>query len=239
MQNLQVVQDKFKAGYDIDWYENWFYNQSTGLLTFNTGDVELNFRYFDIGSFSTKSNTWKWSWDNDSILDSIKEQVDIVRDFGEKHNYTKLTTGYFGSDEFDAWEFAGIAITLTDAIGVYRPVSANNLQHFLIVTEFVDIETAKKIKSKYIECANHEYRRIAFVCSHLTHNKKVGFNEAFDTVEDMELDEDDDLQAWCDACEKIRAREDGCNDASTAAADVKLVCEKCYFEMKELNLGYT
>ena len=83
LEELKILQDKFKDKYDVDWYDNWFYNQSTGLLTFSTGDQELNFKYFDVGSFSEKSNTWKWSWDNDSTLDNVKEKVNIVKEFGQ------------------------------------------------------------------------------------------------------------------------------------------------------------
>ena len=87
VKELKVLQDKFKNEYDVDWYENWFYNQSTGLLTFSTGDQELNFKYFDVGSFSEKSNTWKWSWDNDSTLENVKEKANIIKEFWERSNF--------------------------------------------------------------------------------------------------------------------------------------------------------
>jgi hypothetical protein len=99
--------------------DNWFYNQSAGLLTFSTGDQEVNFKYFDVGSFSEKSNTWKWSWDNDSTLDNVKENANIFKEFGQRSNFSKLVTGYFDSDEFEAWEFVAIAARLTKGIGVY------------------------------------------------------------------------------------------------------------------------
>jgi len=238
VKDLKVLQDKFQAEYDIDWYENWFYNQTTELLTFNTGGVELNFKYFDVGSFSEKSNTWKWSWDNDSTLENVKRQITVVKEFGLKSNFPKLTTGCFPSDEFEAWEFAAIAAKLINGIGVYRPVNDRKLQIFLVITEFVDNETAKKIKDKYVQCSKHEYKRISFVCKHLNHSDKVGFNEAFETFENMVLPDDDDFQAWCDACEKIRKREGEWNEKSMAFAQIKVVCEKCYFEMKKLNLGH-
>jgi hypothetical protein len=60
------------------------------------------------------------------------------------------------------------------------------------------------IKDKYIQCSEHEFRRVAFVCTHLTKTDQVGFNEAFETYEGMELGEEDDFQAWCDECEKVR-----------------------------------
>ncbi len=237
VEELKALQEKFQNEYDVDWYDNWFYNQSTGLLTFSTGDQELNFKYFDVGSFSEKSKTWKWSWDNDHTLDNMKETAKLVKEFGQSNDFSKLTNGYFPSDEFEAWEFTAIAAKLSNGIGIYRPVNDEQLQIFLVVTELVDNESAQKIKDKYVQCAKHEYRRIAFVCQHLNHSTQVGFEEAFETFEDMELTEDDDFQAWCHKCERVRQEEGEWNDTSMAFAQIKVVCEKCYFEMKELNLG--
>ena len=95
VEELKVLQDKFQNEYDVDWYDKWFYNQVTELLTFSTGDQELNFKFFKIGSFSEKSKTWKWSWDNDSTLENVKEKANIIKEFGLKSNFSKLTTGCF------------------------------------------------------------------------------------------------------------------------------------------------
>lgn len=238
VEELKVLQDKFQNEYDVDWYDNWFYNQSTGLLTFSTGPQELNFKYFDVGSFSEKSNTWKWSWDNDHILDNVKGIAKLIKEFGQRKNFSKLTNGYFPSDEFEAWEFVAIAAKLANGIGVYRPFNGKHLKIFLVVTEFVDNETAQNIKDKYVQCNTHEYKRRTFICQHLNHAIKVGFEEAFATYEDMELSDDDDFQAWCNECEKVRQKEGEWNDKSMEFAQIKVVCEKCYFEMKELNLGH-
>ncbi len=238
VEDLKQLQDKFDKDYNISVYENWFYNQATGLLTFSTGDNEINFSYVDIGSFSEKSNTWKWSWDNEHTLDNVKSKAELIKEFGQNSNFSKLTTGFFESNEVEAWEFAAIAAKLVNGLGVYRPVNDNQLKIFLVVTEFVDNETAKNIKDKYVQCNAHEYKRRAFVCKHLNKKDKVGFEESFETFENMELGDDDDFQAWCNQCELIRQREDGWNDESMRFADIRLVCEECYFEMKEFNLGH-
>lgn len=238
VEELKQLQDKFSRDYDIPSYKNWFYNQATGLLTFSTGSKELNFRFFNVGSFSEKSNTWKWSWSNEHVLDNVKIHAEQIKDFGRKHSFPNLTNGFFESSEIDAWEFAAIATQLCNGLGVYRPVSDNQLKIFLVVTEYVDNETARKIKEKFVKCEEHEYRRRAFVCRHLNKRDKVGFEESFETTENMELGEDDDFMAWCNECEIVRQREDGWNDVSLQFADIRLFCEKCYFEMKEVNLGH-
>lgn len=234
VQDLKCIQQKFMDEHDINWYANWFYDQATCLLTFSTGDVELNFRYFHIGSYSEKSSTWKWSWDNQHTLDKAKEKSFLVKAFGERSHFPRLTEGLFESEEAEGWEFAAIAVRITDAIGVYRPVS-DQLKIFLIVTELVDNDTARKIKEKYLHCDTHDTQRNAFVCQHLIHADGAGFEEAFETVEGMELGEDDDFQAWCDECEAVRQKEGEWNDRSQAFAGITVVCEKCYFEIKARN----
>ncbi|WP_298737654.1 DUF6882 domain-containing protein [uncultured Chitinophaga sp.] len=236
IEELKVLQADFQSHYNLTWYEDWFYNETTGLLTFSTGDKELNFKYFRVGSFSERSNTWKWSWDNESTLEERKEKVKLVKEFGEKSNFPKLTNDHFDSNEIEAWEFTAIAAKLSNGIGVYRPVNDEQLKIFLVITEFVDNETAQNIKDKFVECDGHGYRRRAFVCKHLNSTTPTGFNEAFESIEDMELLEEDDFQAWCNECEAIRQQEGEWNDRSMAFAAIKLVCEKCYFEMKGLNL---
>ena len=235
--DLVDTQSELESIYAIHDYENWFYNQATGLLTFSTGDDELNFKYVKVGSFSKKSNTWKWSWDNEHTLPNVKDEAIQVKEFGEKNGYKKLTEGYFASSEEEAWEFTAIAARLIKGIGAYRPTS-EQLLIFMVLTEFVDTETAKGIKDLYVDCGKHEYRRRAFVCRHLMAREKVGFEESFDTYENMELHDDDDYQAWCNECEIVRQQEDGWNEKSMEFADIRVVCEQCYFEMKEINLGY-
>jgi hypothetical protein len=235
---IKSLQDTFQQTYALTLYENWYYSQDTGLLTFSTRDRELNFSYVQVGSFSEKSNTWKWSWDNAHTLEKVKQGIDLVKELGLQSNYPKLTTGCFACDEYEAWTFTAIAAKLLNGIGVYRPVGDDQLKLFFIITGWVDNETAQAIKDKYVQCERHSHARMAFVCQHLTHGVKVGFEEAFETHEGMELEEDDDLQAWCSACEDVRLAEDEWNDQSLAFAQIKMICEKCYFEMKEYNLGY-
>jgi hypothetical protein len=179
-----------------------------------------------------------WTWNNANTLDNVKKQSKLVRAFGEKSNFPKLTQGLFQSDEVEAWEFTAIAARLAGGIGAYRPVNDEQLKLFLVLTEFVDVETAKRIEEKIIRCSTHKRARFAFVCQHINLSSKVGFEEAFESSEGMEREEDDDFQAWCSDCEVIRRQEAGWNEKSMEFANIQAVCEKCYFKMKEFNLGH-
>jgi len=238
VEELKILQEKFRRDYNLTWYESWFYDQETALLTLSTNERKTQFRYYQVGTFSEKSKIWQWAWNNPNTLDNVKEQSRLVRAFGEKSSFPKLTQGLFESDEVEAWEFTAIAARLAGGIGAYRPVNDEQLKIFLVLTEFVDAESAKRIEDNLIECNTHGRARFAFVCQHINLTTKVGFEEAFESAEGMELEEDEDFQAWCDECEVIRQQEDGWNEKSMEFANIKAVCEKCYFKMKEFNLGH-
>jgi hypothetical protein len=41
---------------------------------------------------------------------------------------------------------------------------------------------------------------------------RKGFEEAFDTYKGMDLEEEDDLSAWCSECEEVRIDHKGWNE---------------------------
>jgi hypothetical protein len=56
---------------------------------------------------------------------------------------------------------------------------------------------------------------------------RVGFHTPDDAA--------DDDQGWCDACERVRAREGEWNDRSEADADIRLICLDCFDQAQRLN----
>jgi len=85
--------------------------------------------------------------------------------------------------------------------------------------------------------------RPAFVCQHLflQHRKKeyspIGF---YQPTQDPG-DPDDDLEAWCAACDEVLGRVGEWNDESEAFADIKVLCSGCFERIREIQqtLGRT
>jgi hypothetical protein len=121
-------------------------------------------------------------------------------------------------------------------------VNEDNLEIYFLITDEIEndfVEELKKINKskteKHLECGKHGKSRPAFICQHLNENNQTGFEESFETEIGMYLAEDDYLSAWCNKCEEIRNKDDGWNDENMEFAKIKLVCENCYFEIKEYN----
>ncbi|SFN92511.1 hypothetical protein SAMN05421594_4739 [Chryseobacterium oleae] len=237
LDNLIHIQDLFKKKFDIDGYENWFYDSESELLRlYNSDEDEIYFRYIPVGSYSQNKQTWMWSWFNENSIEKSKEKVLAVKEFGAKNQYEKLLEGTFTSDKFDAWEFTSICLDFLNGIGAYK-VDSNDLDKFMVImaVEDIDSKDVQLLKQKTVECVQHGYSRPAFVCQHLDCKTARGFQEAFDTYKGMELEEDDDFQAWCDECEKVRIEHGEWNEESESFAQIQLICENCYFELKEFN----
>jgi len=236
LDDLLPLQDAFTELYDLDSYEAWYYNHGIGVFEFKSkSGKNLYFKYVDIGSFSTTTNTWNWSWNNASTPALVRKGLKRVKEFGELNNFEQLTVGLIDGDQYTGWAMTAIAVKLLNAIGSYRIPQEHLFIYFLFTNELSEDEY-QRLKEKYVECDKHTGGRLAFVCQHLIQQNKLGFHEAFETDESEPLtDPDDDYQAWCDECEKVRLKAGEWTDAAMEIVKIKIVCDECYFEIKKRN----
>ncbi|MFP9114140.1 DUF6882 domain-containing protein [Flavobacterium sp. RHBU_3] len=237
---LHENQELFLAKHEINSYARWDFDQPSGVFMFSDkpGDnIKKYFAFQSIGTYSPTAGTWMWSWANKTTYPNVKTASEQIKEFGEKAAYEKLITASWEADEIDGWEMLAFTQKIIKPIGTYR-VSSGGLLHYLIfINELSEAEALemKENATELIQCNTHGLRRMAFVCQHLNKTQRTGFHEAFETEPGMELYEDDDFQAWCDDCETIRLEDDGWNEKAMEFAKIKLVCESCYFEMKDFN----
>jgi len=236
-EQLKKDQDGFMKSMEIDSYDRWDYDEPSGVFTFSSKNKALHFDYQCLGSLSKTSNTWLWAWENNFLYPGVKDLANKVFEFGTKKNYSKLTTPKWEANETDGWDMLAVAHKIQKSIGYHR-LPLDNLSLFVAFTKVLsdaDVKQRKENAPRLVECGNHGLKRPAFVCQHLNKNQITGFHEAFDSSPSMELEQDDDFQAWCNECETIRAEKGEWNDRSEGYAKIKLICESCFFEIKEKN----
>jgi hypothetical protein len=75
-EKLVQIQDEFKKNHKPDSYANLFYDSETELLRlYNDEEDEVYFRYIPIGTYSLKSQTWMWSWFNESSIEKSRNDL--------------------------------------------------------------------------------------------------------------------------------------------------------------------
>ena len=236
-EKLKKKQDGFNLKFKLSNYDSWSYEQAIGVFTFSNDkdEKELNFKFKNVGTFSRASKTWLWSWANDYTLKYVKLNKSIA-ELGMEKGYQKLSTPQWEGEEYDGWEMMAVANHVLKALGGYSvPGDKEEPTLFLIFTSLISKAEADRLKKKVVECEFHEKGRLARVCQHLNKETPTGFHEAFDTEEGMELEEDEDFQAWCDLCEKEWQKVEEWNEENMKFANVRPTCESCYFEMKKVN----
>jgi hypothetical protein len=84
------------------------------------------------GSWSPRSNTWLWAWDNESVPEAAWSRLAAVRAFGEKEQIEPVMDSFGPCDEGEAWSVASIAAQVLDAECIYRVERPGNLLFLLL-----------------------------------------------------------------------------------------------------------
>lgn len=113
-----------KAEFGIGDLPRYEYDLYRGEIWWSeVGAPKVRGRVMVVGTISTKSNTWLWSWANPHFADVRLGDIDKVRAFGEAGGITKLIDQKWDADEVDGWEMTSISARLLEAEGAYRSPS--------------------------------------------------------------------------------------------------------------------
>jgi len=135
LQNLDALNNRLEKAFGIGHYERWDYQQESGEFVFSHQSVaNVAARVQLVGSYSPTTKTWLWSWANASIVETAREHVSRVREFGISEGIEKLAEAKWSAEESDGWEMTAVSAQLLGAKGAYRcPVSSGFL--YVIFTD--------------------------------------------------------------------------------------------------------
>ncbi|HEY3360205.1 MAG TPA: hypothetical protein VGQ83_43540, partial [Polyangia bacterium] len=108
--------------FDLGAHERWGADYAAARFTLGApehptivADLQL------VGTFSKKTNSWLWSWNNEAIEPHLSEEVARLRALGEVRGIALLAQAYQENvEEVDAWERASLACYLLGHQAVYR-----------------------------------------------------------------------------------------------------------------------
>lgn len=131
---LSVKHQQLEVDFSLSKYARWDYDQARNLLIFSNDGLPSVFADIEfIGSISTISNTWLWSWANFHNLANVRTRIKSVRAFGEEYGFPKLTVPKWSGEQIDGWEVSGIATRVLGAHGVYRVPTENGFLFMAIM----------------------------------------------------------------------------------------------------------
>jgi hypothetical protein len=134
MEALERKQAEIGERFGLGSWARWDYDLSTERLRFSDADGECRVEAtaIEVGSFSTKSNTWKWAWANQSIPERSRAKSVRLRELFDTTGFEVFQLEAFEADEQMAWELAAMAVAHLSALGCYRG-PAGHLHVFLAI----------------------------------------------------------------------------------------------------------
>lgn len=133
--DLEKMQDELADRFRINDYPRWDYQQESAELIFSGADMpdliaEIEF----VGSVSTTTDTFKWSWSNFDVLEKVRSKIGAVRDFGDENDFPHLTIPKWEASQIDGWLMAAVAAKILGGVGVYRAPYENGFLFMLILS---------------------------------------------------------------------------------------------------------
>lgn len=118
---LMVLNQRCRDQFRLGSYEHWAYDADTGTMTFSNGaGPKVVASVQVVGTTSTRSNTWLWSWANESIPEEQSRLARAVREYGVSESLPALSEAEQPNDEYLGWEMTALTIQLFGGIGGYR-----------------------------------------------------------------------------------------------------------------------
>jgi hypothetical protein len=114
--------------------KRWDYDHDRAVISFSDSldGPQLVADALIVGSFSTRTNTWMWSWGNDEYEPERRALTQPLKSFGDVRGIEKFATVHWPAEEVDGWEVTQIAAELLGADAVYRAPIEHLLMFFLL-----------------------------------------------------------------------------------------------------------
>jgi hypothetical protein len=134
--NLEKKQAKLLEEYGISNFDEYWYDQEESILQFKTNNrMELEFNIIFIGSWTKNSNSWMWSWANNSTTDNVKVRSRRIKELQEVTGAEIFTCPCFECDEYMAQELVAFAVEHLNAKGMYISPNGNSQLFMAIMSE--------------------------------------------------------------------------------------------------------
>ena len=133
IEEITLKNKKLQEEFGFGTHSRWDIDQQIGDLVFSdNGEVKLIAEVIFLGTYSLVSNTWLWSWANETIFDNLKKEMEIVKQYGHDNGYSDLTTPQLEATEADSWGLAAFATRILNGMGIFRPKSEGGYTFMMI-----------------------------------------------------------------------------------------------------------
>lgn len=122
------------------------FSQDTGKFTMRdaSGTITVEARFVPVGTWSSNTNSWFWSWANETVDRALVEPLQKLRAYGGMRELESLTAPRVPCTMDEAGQIYAVALQVLEAHGWYRAqISPTSWIH----TALFDIQLAPGVKA--------------------------------------------------------------------------------------------
>lgn len=141
---FEAKQDELTRCYGFGTFERWSLDLESQKLRFSNsaGAPAVEADVIAIGSFSSRSSSWKWGWSSEQLPASARERALPLKELAAVTGFDLFANpaAFQVADEEMAWELTAMAVRHLGALGAYRAPSAGKpLVTFVAVVAVTEI----------------------------------------------------------------------------------------------------
>jgi len=115
------------SNYSVDW-EN-------SIITFHNEDnSSLKLTFQIVGSLETDQSKWTWKWNDPEISEEEREELEIIKNYGDFYDFGYLTKPELEVSTSIAWALTAISGYLRVSKGIFR-IQQDANAHFVYFKE--------------------------------------------------------------------------------------------------------
>ena len=126
---LESKQAELNSSFGLGEMKRWWFEQESATLQFfdRNDRLAVEADVIGIGSFSSKSSSWKWGWSNPTFTPELREKALPLKRLQACTGFDLFgNEGTFSiSGEAMAWELAAMAVHQLGALGCYRALASS------------------------------------------------------------------------------------------------------------------
>jgi hypothetical protein len=146
---LDHKQDMLVVNHGIGTFADFIFDQTTGKLAFKDarGRVCVEAEVTPLGTFSSPTKTWRWSWANESFVPTLRQKAEILKKLRRVTDKDYFEKPSLRASEKKAWELAAVCVRYLRSVGCYR-VPTERLYVFLALDKIVAVAPKKAVVKK-------------------------------------------------------------------------------------------
>jgi len=130
-------QENLEYNYGFGQFSNYTVDWESSILNFqNEDNSNLKLSFQIVGTLDAEQSKWTWRWNDESISTEERNDLEIIKNYGDFYNFSFLTLPELEANSAIAWALTAISGYLRTSKGIFR-IQKDGIANFVYFKEIL------------------------------------------------------------------------------------------------------